>query len=99
MSKQAIKLLLEIVETDEAKTLLYDALEGRFVNFKTAFNTKAFTGGPFYTGSAYYTLTLYFRHAVRGNDLTHFEKAIERFSKRPKMKAVWRYIPQPSPLK
>ena len=97
MSKTAIRKMLQIVDTSEARSLLQDALDDHFVNYKTAYNTKVFTGGPFYPGSAYYTLTIYFRHAVRGNDLSNLENAIERFAKRPKLKAVSRQIPQPSP--
>jgi hypothetical protein len=99
MSKQAIRNLLQIVDTSEARSLLQDALEGFYVSHKTAYNTKVFTGGPFYPGSAYHTLTVYFRHAVRGNDLANFEDAIQRFAKRPKLKAVKRHIPQPLTLK
>jgi hypothetical protein len=46
MSKQAIRHLLQIVDTSEAHSLLQDALEDRFVNYKTALNCKVFTGGP-----------------------------------------------------
>ncbi len=99
MSKQAIRHLLQIVNTSEARSLLQDALDDHFVNYKTALNCKVFTGGPFYVCSAYHTLQIYFRHAVRGNDLSNFEDAIERAARRPKLKAVSRQIPQPSPLK
>jgi hypothetical protein len=99
MSKQAIRHLLQIVDTSEARSLLQDALDDRFVNYKTALNCKIFSGGPFYVGSAYHTLAIYFKHAVRGHDLSNFEDAIERFAKRPKLKAVKRHIPQPSQLK
>jgi hypothetical protein len=99
MSKPAIRKLLQLVDTSEARSLLQDALDDHFVDYKTAYNTKVFTGGPFYPGSAYHTLQIYFRHAVRGNDLTAIESCIERAAKRPKLKAVSRQIPQPSPLK
>jgi hypothetical protein len=99
MSKRGIRLLLEVVDTSEARSLLQDALEGYFVDYKTAYNTKVFTGGPFFCGSAYHTLTIYFKHAVRGYDLTYFERSIERFAKRSKLKAVKRHIPQPLTLK
>jgi len=99
MSKHGIRLLLEVVDTSEARSLLQDALEGYYVSYETAYNCKVFIGGPFFVGSAYHTLTIYFKHAVRGYDLTYFESSIERFAKRPKLKAVKRHIPQPSQFK